>query len=142
MAGKSFYSKGLRFECTRCGRCCTRHGEHAFVYVNRAERGAIAGYLGLPRAEFERLHCAEADGWTHLRMDGDDCRFLAEDRTCRIYPVRPTQCATWPFWRANLDAETWTGVVTEICPGAGRGPLHRPEEIERLADENDAAAVP
>jgi Fe-S-cluster containining protein len=34
-----------------------------------------------------------------------DCIFLREadgQRKCAIYPVRPSQCRTWPFWPSNL----------------------------------------
>jgi len=30
---KPWYHKGLRFECSQCGACCTSHGEFTYVYL-------------------------------------------------------------------------------------------------------------
>ena len=62
---------------------------------------------------------------------------LDGDGRCRVYPVRPLQCATWPFWTENLKPETWNGPVRETCPGIGQGRLYSRAEIERLAAERD-----
>ena len=80
---------------------------------------------------------AGLDGWVTLQMAEEACRFLREDHTCAIYPVRPKQCATWPFWEENLERERWEGPVRERCPGIGQGRLHSAEEIERLARETE-----
>jgi Fe-S-cluster containining protein len=64
-----------------------------------------------------------------------DCIFLyTQDNTkrCRIYPVRPNQCRTWPFWASKLtSARTWNEAARK-CPGINRGRLYSCEEIERL----------
>lgn len=137
MSRKPWYHKGLRFECQRTGRCCTSHGEYAYVYLAEADVVAIAAELELPEAEFLTRYCAEEDGWTLLRMDDPRCPFLTEENGCAIYRVRPKQCATWPFWEENLDRARWEGPVRERCAGIGRGPLHSAEEIERLARETE-----
>lgn len=137
MAPNPWYSKGLRFECTQCGNCCRNHGEYAYVYLAEADVEAIAGHLGLGREEFLSTWCEREDGHVVLRMDRPSCPFLDRDGRCRIYPVRPKQCATWPFWRENLDRATWEGPVKDCCPGIGRGPLHPASEVERLAAETE-----
>ena len=71
-------------------------------------------------------------------MDDPACPFLGADNRCHIYPVRPKQCATWPFWEENLERASWDGPVRECCPGIGSGPLHSAEEVERLAAETEA----
>ena len=133
---KPWYHKGLRFECTQCGRCCTNRGEYSFVYLTRADVKAIAGYLGLDRAEFLKRHCVRHEGLVSLRMDSPACEFLRADRTCGIYPVRPKQCATWPFWRENLEPEAWEEVAEE-CPGIGKGRVYSRAEIERTVREDE-----
>jgi Fe-S-cluster containining protein len=67
-----------------------------------------------------------------------DCTFFdPEHRRCTIYPVRPRQCRTWPFWNSNLETpETWHEVCRD-CPGAGTGEFVPLEEIERRAAEID-----
>jgi len=133
-----WYAPGLRFGCTQCGQCCRTHGEYAYVYLSGAEVGRIARHLGLTRDAFLERYCREEDGWIHLAIDSPACPFLTADSRCSIYPVRPTQCATWPFWHENLERATWEGPVRAVCPGIGRGPLHTREEIERIADANEA----
>ena len=137
MSSKPWYSKGLRFECTQCGNCCRNHGEYTYVYLTTSEVGAIAKHLGLSRARFLERYCLEEDGWVTLRMDEPACPFLGEDARCQIYPVRPKQCATWPFWTENLKRSTWEGPVKDCCPGLDQGPLVPAEEVERIAAETD-----
>lgn len=138
MNPKPWYEKGLRFECTQCGNCCKNHGEYAYVYLAERDVAAIAAHLQIERAAFLARHCVEDDGFVVLRMDAPACPFLGSDNRCGIYPVRPMQCRTWPFWHENLKRATWDGPVKECCPGIGHGPLHSAAEIERCADETEA----
>lgn len=134
---KAWYRKGLRFDCTRCGNCCRSHGRYAYVYLAPADVRAIAAHLGLSPADFLASYCAEEDGYVLLRMDEPACPFLTAQGTCSIYPVRPKQCATWPFWEENLERAVWEGAVKAVCPGVGTGPLHAAEAIERSARETE-----
>lgn len=135
---KPWYHKGLRFSCTQCGNCCRNHGDYTYVYLAEADVLAIAGHLGLTRQAFLEAWCREEDGWITLRMDDPACPFLEEDNRCGIYPVRPKQCATWPFWNENLRRATWEGPVKDCCPGIGKGPLVDAETVERIAAETEA----
>lgn len=139
MSSKPWYHKGLRFSCTQCGNCCKNHGEYAYVYLTEHELEAIPAHLGLSRAEFLKRYCAPKDeeGWISLRMDQPACPFLDPENRCQIYPVRPKQCATWPFWEENLERERWEGAVSERCPGIGSGPLVAASEVERIARETE-----
>lgn len=137
MPAKPWYSKGLRFECSRCGNCCKSHGEYAYVYLAEADVRAIAAHLGLEREAFLARHCTREDGYVLIRMDQPACPFLTPENACSIYPVRPKQCATWPFWQENLERIRWDGPVRSTCPGIGCGPLHSREEVERQACETE-----
>ena len=133
-----WYDKGLAFECKGCGACCRTHGEHAYVYLTDRDAAAIAAHLGLGESDFRAKLCAsDADGNLHLALAPGDCVLLDAGGRCRAYPVRPKQCATWPFWTENLAAGTWYGVVKACCPGAGCGPVFSREEIEAIAKERD-----
>lgn len=136
MVPKSWYAKGLKFSCTQCGNCCRNHGEYAFVYLMPSEVRAIARFLGLPRREFLQSYCQEKDGAVTIRTDSPACPFLKEDNRCAIYSVRPKQCATWPFWRENLEKAVWEEEVKACCPGIGKVKLHAAEEIDRIASED------
>lgn len=138
MTPKPWYHKGLRFECTCSGNCCTSRGEYAWVNLTEADVAAIAGLLGLSREDFLSRYCDKRPGYhPSLRSGGPDCPFLTEDRRCRIYAARPMQCRTWPFWKENLHRDTWEGPVRTSCPGIGRGRVHTIEEIDATAQANE-----
>jgi hypothetical protein len=134
---------GLRFECTGCGGCCTARGEYAHVYLNREELRALADELRLGVREFRRRYTfRDEEGYTQLRFDDDTCVFLErETKRCTVYPARPTQCRTFPFWRDMIRAGRFTPEARALCEGIGRGPSVSPDEAEvrmremELADE-------
>ncbi len=125
-----WYRKGLRFECTGCGGCCT--GDPGYVWVNQEEVVAIAKFLGLDMAQFECTHVRRVGNRRSLvELSGGDCTFFDNGaRRCMIYEVRPRQCRTWPFWASNVATiEAWQETC-EACPGAGQGHLIPLAEIE------------
>jgi hypothetical protein len=125
-----WYRDGLRFRCTRCGNCCT--GAPGFVWVNEAEIAAIAAHIGEPADEVRERHTRPAGPERSLREKANgDCIFFDRQAGCTIYPVRPRQCRTWPFWESNLKTpEAWERTCS-VCPGSGKGELISAEEITR-----------
>jgi uncharacterized protein len=125
-----WYQPGLRFTCTQCGDCCT--GAPGFVWVDDAELAAIAEFLGEPIEEVRGLMTRETMRGRTLREKANgDCVFYEKGKGCTIYPVRPAQCRTWPFWESNVASpETWRETC-KVCPGSGRGELIPAEEITR-----------
>ncbi|MFG0333730.1 MAG: YkgJ family cysteine cluster protein, partial [Maioricimonas sp. JB049] len=72
---------------------------------------------------------------TSLRefANGDCTFFDGRTRSCTIYPARPVQCRTWPFWKSNLSSpEDWQQ-VGQSCPGVGNGDFVSLEEITERA---------
>jgi hypothetical protein len=136
MSSKPWYANGLRFTCTRCGNCCRNHGDYSYVYLAPADVSAIARHLDVTEQAFLARYCRTEDGWVTLRMDEPACPFLGAGNACAIYPVRPKQCATWPFWKENLRRTVWEEVSRD-CPGIGKGELHSREAIERVARETE-----
>ena len=134
---------GLRFECTQCGQCCTARGEYAHVYLNPGEARELADELKLPLREFRRRYTFKDEyGYTQLRFPDSTCVFLERGTNrCTVYESRPTQCRTFPFWRDLVADGRWTEDARALCEGIGRGPAHRPEDVEvrmremELADE-------
>lgn len=135
-----WYAQGLRFACTRCGNCCRNHGDYAFVNLSPRDLAEIPRFLGISAQEFLALYCTKEPGHhPTLRMDAPQCPFLDEHSSCRIYPVRPMQCRTWPFWSSNLaDAATWNGPVRARCPGIGQGEHFTRERIDAEASRTEA----
>jgi len=129
----SWYANGLRFACTRCGNCCT--GAPGAVRVGDEEVAGLARHLALPEAAFRaRFTRALEDGATSLaERENGDCVFWERSAGCTVYPVRPTQCRTWPFWRRNLASPAHWVAAARGCPGIGQGPTHAGAWIERTA---------
>jgi Fe-S-cluster containining protein len=133
-----WYEAGLPFECTACGACCRSHGDYSHVYLREEEVVAIAEHLGRDPVQFLRDELVVEEGWITLRPDLPRCQFLTDEGRCGIYPVRPVQCRTWPFWDVNLDPDVWRRDVNAICPGSRRGPLHDADRIDAIARATEA----
>jgi uncharacterized protein len=116
-----WFSAGLKFSCTACGCCCT--GAPGFVWVNKAEIGAMAKAIGLDVEEFERRYVRIVGIRKSLveYANGDCVFFDGERRNCQIYEARPRQCRTWPFWPSNLTSPANWDQISERCPGCNRG---------------------
>jgi uncharacterized protein len=125
-----WYREGLRFRCTRCGNCCT--GAPGFVWVDDAEIAAIAQFRNQSVEEVIGFYTRRARGQLSLRERANgDCVFYEKGEGCTIYPVRPRQCRTWPFWKSNIATpEAWQRTC-EVCPGSGHGELISADEVAR-----------
>src|SRR6185295_2455952 len=125
---KVWYRDGLRFECTRCGNCCT--GEPGYVWLNNKEIATIARLVELPKADFLAAYTKMAPRGVTLReKPNGDCVFFDRQRGCTIYENRPRQCRTWPFWESNVKTPAAWQRTRSVCPGSGAGELISAEEI-------------
>ena len=125
-----WYSEGLDFECQPdCGACCTNHDDYAYVYLEGDDLSRLADFLGIGQEEILKRYATEQDGLTMLRMDEPTCLFLDGNR-CTVYPARPTQCRTFPFWHENLRNKSAWERLCGFCPGINRGPRHDLISIE------------
>lgn len=125
-----WYEEGLKFQCTQCGKCCT--GSPGYTWITEDEIAACAAYLEMTPEEFGKKYLRKVGNkWALLEMPGNyDCVFL-KNKKCRIYPVRPSQCRTYPFWHQNLTSkEAWLQAAS-FCEGIGQGEPVPAEEIEK-----------
>jgi len=157
----TWYSEGLRFTCTQCGNCCT--GAPGYVWMSDIEIDRLAEHLKISRAETIERYCRKIGDKISLKerrspQGNYDCIFLHEERTtskrkgggevvhtkrtCTIYPVRPLQCRTWPFWDGNLASRKSWEIAARGCPGMDRGKHYTREQIEALRDAEDWPASP
>ncbi len=139
----AWYQEGLRFECTQCGKCCG--GEPGTVLVSPAEVQRLADSLGISLQEFSDKYTRTLpSGRLSLRERSNyDCVFFKRGQGCTVYPERPKQCRTWPFWRGNLASQAhWQDSARE-CPGMDQGPLHSAQEIRaKAADDGTSGYIP
>ena len=126
-----FFDQGLRFRCRQCGGCCT--GDPGTVYVGPDEITAIAAYLGTdPQTLTSSMLFPFRDSYSIREDEQGNC--LMYDKGCRIYPVRPRQCRSYPFWFKNLRSRyAWKQTASQ-CPGIGTGPLFNRDEILAFLD--------
>jgi len=131
-----WYRDGLSFQCTQCGRCCG--GGPGVVWVDLEEIRRIAQFVSmhpddlwgpiLRRVGLARISLTE-------RSNGD-CVFLKRlddgRKACSIYPVRPQQCRTWPFWNSNLRTRPAWQQAAATCPGMDRGQHYDLAGIEAI----------
>ncbi len=142
MDKKEWYADGLRFSCTQCGDCCT--GPPGYVWVDETEAKNIADYLNISIAKFHNLYTHKASGRTTLNErpadTGYDCVFLGRSvdgkATCSIYPARPVQCRTWPFWNENMHAKRWNLKITKFCPGINKGAILSKKKILNILEKD------
>jgi uncharacterized protein len=136
MAHFPWYVAGLRFQCAQCGNCCAGPNE-GYIWATAEELAAIAEFLKMPVKDLRRRYVERVGSRTTIVEDlqTKDCIFLQTlegERRCVIYPVRPTQCRTWPFWAANLtEPDAWNHAA-QRCSGINRGRIYTYEQIERL----------
>ena len=132
-AAEPWYGDGLQFACTRCGNCCT--GAPGYVWVSEAEVGQIAELRGeTPEKIGQQFIRLVGSSLSLIEHPNGDCVFYdRENRGCKIYPVRPRQCHTWPFWVSNLRSKEAWEETCKVCPGAGRGEFVSAEEVQRRA---------
>ncbi len=105
--------------CATCeGSCCI--GESAWVWVSDEEIAAIANYLNLDVEEFTSYAICRHNGQKSLaENERDDGTFACiyfddEKKGCSIYPVRPEQCRSFPFWDEYLLIKDGPFLT---CPG-------------------------
>ncbi len=121
-----FFDDGLRFECQNCGACC--NGEPGIIYVLQQELRPIAAAIDLPMDTFISC-CLYPYGMSYSIKEDDSGRCIFYEGGCSIYPVRPTQCRTFPFWFCYLRSEDGWAEAAKRCPGVNKGRLYTKEEI-------------
>lgn len=151
-----WFKDGLQFSCTGCGNCCT--GGPGYVWISDEEINRLADYLKLTRQDVLQKYCRKLDGKISLKEKipnarGEyDCIFLKElppdpaqaaqgatysKRICEVYPVRPLQCRTWPFWNSTLSSPAAWSSITRRCPGVNTGQKWSLEQITARRDATE-----
>jgi len=105
--------------CEACGgHCCM--GESGYIWVKYDEIEKISAYLGVSVDDFATIYLRRVKHRyslveKQLAVDNFACIFFDEStKRCSIYPVRPRQCRTFPFWEQFKNDE---GEVRKECPG-------------------------
>lgn len=135
----NFYDKGLTFQCQGCHYCCST--EPGFVFLSQDDLTRASRYLKLSEDAFIANYCRKVPqglGFYKISLiekKNYDCIFLTE-KGCSIYPARPSQCKTYPFWPEIMKNEEAWKKEGEGCPGFGKGGCVTKKEIERNLQEH------
>ncbi len=136
--------RGLHFQCTMCGNCCT--GPEGYVLFTPEEGEALAKRLGMSYKAFHRDYTHDTSYGRSLNevktKAGLDCVFLDRKKfpgkaVCGVYEDRPAQCRTWPFWPSVVKTESTWNRAGRGCPGIDKGPLYPPKHIRLTRDRVD-----
>lgn len=143
----------MNFSCQEScgGKCCTLswREESPFVFLTRGDQYRLAQYLDRPleffseRAVFTSTRFSDKPTMQYfLKKDGNKCKFFLEGK-CGVYPARPTQCRTFPYWPENIVKGDFKDDIAASCPGIGRGTdswakgsLAAQREVDRELSEN------
>ena len=109
------------FHCRCCGACCRI--KDGIVRVSDAEISRIAAYLGKDEAEFIANETELAPDRKGLvlksRADGA-CVYLDENSLCRLNPVKPDKCRSFPFEWTNPDSGAICPELAQTAKGENR----------------------
>lgn len=126
----TWYKEGLYFKCSQCSNCCS--GFPGFVWISQEEIEQIHKFLKISKNDFLKNYTRQVYGKISLIEDpiNYDCCFL-KNKKCTIYPIRPHQCKSYPFWESNLsDKKSWQGLKKQ-CPGIDQGDFFSLEDIQK-----------
>jgi len=105
--------------CAACGgACCT--GESGYIWAKYEEIEKMADFLELSIEDFGKMYLRKVKhrySLTEKQIGEEDyaCVFFDPvQKGCTIYPVRPRQCRTFPFWESFKNNEQEVRVE---CPG-------------------------
>ena len=105
--------------CANCGGQCCR-GESGYIWAKYSEIIHMALFLEIPVEDFAKMYIRKVKHRYSLieKQIGENdhaCIFFNESKEqCMIYPVRPLQCRTFPFWEQFKVNEQ---EVRDECPG-------------------------
>ncbi len=102
-----------KIDCLQCANCCKNHSPT----FKSTDLKRISKHLKIKESELiER----------YLRLDEDNdfvlqkspCTFLNTDNTCKIYEVRPSDCARYPYTDEDvfIKRQQLTMANSTVCP--------------------------
>ncbi len=103
-----WFSQGLRFQCTECGKCCTG-SPGGYVFLSPSDIERLSHHFSVSVEEFSTNYTYTVDHKISLIdfPNSHDCIFLKEKK-CTVYEARPIQCRTFPWWIHMLhDRNDW-----------------------------------
>ena len=129
------YPKNVSFECQRCGKCCgdvSRKKRKILLLKSEVKR--ISDITGLKEDGFATRLQNDGPYRYMMKKKGGKCVFL-ERNSCKIYPLRPLICRSYPFSVEKTRSKDFIFKVSDECPGIGLGDTVEEDHFERILSE-------
>lgn len=99
--------------CLDCGNCCKNHSPT----FKTTDIKRISKYLGIKDTSFIEQYL-KLDEENDMVVQSTPCAFLEPDNTCRIYDVRPSDCARYPYTDEDVfvKRKQLTMANSMVCP--------------------------
>ena len=111
---EEFKEGNIEFNCHGCGNCCCEEG---YIAINSSEISAVSSHLSMSKKSFIKENVVKLNGTYYFNEENDEpCKFL-KDGSCLIYPVRPAQCRTFPYWGSLLRNTGRMNGLLRFCEG-------------------------
>lgn len=137
------FLKEIDFKCQKCSVCCRIYP--GAVYLTNKDIKKIIKFLKIDKTSFFKKYCrpVENNGKNLLSLKEKpnfDCIFW--DKNCLIYPVRPTQCSTYPFWPSVIKSRERWNEEAKHCKGINKkGNLTFKQKVKYFITERNAIYV-
>jgi uncharacterized protein len=99
--------------CLSCANCCKHHSPRFKI----PDIKRIAKSLAMKEGEFIQTYL-KLDEENDYVLQQQPCAFLGDDNYCRIYDVRPSDCARYPYTDEDVlvKRQALTIKNAEVCP--------------------------
>jgi Fe-S-cluster containining protein len=103
------------------------------VFLSEKDVSLLASECQMEYTDFVETYCHWVNDAGGQRLSlkeksNFDCVFW--ENGCKVYPTRPLQCRTFPFWAAIVASPQAWEIAASGCRGMGKGCLHSREEID------------
>ena len=132
--------KGFKFSCQKCGNCC-KGREEGNIFIYKPDLDVLFKYFkcntDAKKFKFSQEYfdiTSQKFIYTDKKVnkkksyfydtlvfklvgEKEECCFLEEDNSCKIYSVRPFQCTSYPIWRVLLTKKKNWDKNLKKCKG-------------------------
>jgi len=102
-----------KINCLDCANCCKNHSPT----FKTTDVKRISKFLGIRESDFIETYL-KLDEENDLVVKQSPCAFLNTDNTCKIYDVRPSDCARFPYTDEDVFVKRKQLTITNsvVCP--------------------------
>ena len=123
------WTKDMRFECQRCGKCCQLEDGFVDICVQEWTEGLYRYFPAIFKIESTGMAFSYILGLLvkNRQFQSARCPYLTKPNHCDIYNSRPLTCRQYPFFVADPkqffpgDPRPVEIVYHPECPGIGKG---------------------